>query len=294
MSKFTGLSAFPLTPIVHDKIDETAFIGLIHRLRDSGVDSITVLGSTGSYAYLTPGERARVARLAVDNAGNTPVFVGVGAMRTSQVLAHIDDAQEAGAQGILLAPMTYQSLTDDDVFELFRTVTDHTDLPVIVYDNPGTTHFSFTTEFYARIAALPGIASIKIPGVPTDPDEARAHVDSIKAVLPRPRDNRSIRGSIGGNRPERWMRCLVLGHRGHPSRTGIGHRPRGPGRRPRYRGSGLPTTGTTVGPVSGARRQLPGGGRHRGTPRLDADSFTAAADSGSRRLSACPCGAGDR
>lgn len=184
MSIFTGLSAFPLTPLVNDTVDEAAFSGLIGRLRDSGVDSITVLGSTGSYAYLTSDERARVARLATEHAGDIPAFVGVGALRTSQVLTHIDDAQAAGAQGILLAPMTYQPLTDDDVFELFRTVTDHTDLPVIVYDNPGTTHFTFTTELYARIAALPGIASIKIPGVPTDPDEARAHVDSIRAVLP--------------------------------------------------------------------------------------------------------------
>ena len=59
--------------------------------------------------------------------------------------------------------MTYQPLTDDDVFELFRTVTANSSLPVIVYDNPGTTHFTFTTELYGRIAELPGIASIKIP-----------------------------------------------------------------------------------------------------------------------------------
>ena len=37
---------------------------------------------------------------------------------------------------------------------------------------------------HARIAGLPGIASIKIPGVPTGPAEARAHVERIRAVLP--------------------------------------------------------------------------------------------------------------
>jgi 4-hydroxy-tetrahydrodipicolinate synthase len=68
--------------------------------------------------------------------------------------------------------MSYQPLTDDDVFELFRTVTEHTELPVIVYDNPGTTQFTFSTDLYARIARLPGIASIKIPGVSSDPDAA--------------------------------------------------------------------------------------------------------------------------
>lgn len=85
---------------------------------------------------------------------------------------------------MLLAPMTYQSLTHDDVFELFRTVAEHTDLPVIVYDNPGTTHFNFTLELYARIAELPGIASIKIPGVPADPGAALDHVAAIRGTVP--------------------------------------------------------------------------------------------------------------
>ena len=96
-----------------------------------------------------------------------------------------ENAEQAGASGLLLAPMTYQPLTDDDVFELFRTVTAHSPLPVIVYDNPGTTHFTFSTELYGRIAELPGIASIKIPGVPADPQQARARVEEIRAVVPK-------------------------------------------------------------------------------------------------------------
>lgn len=184
MSLFTGLSAFPLTPLADDQIDETAFVGLMQRLSTAGVDTITVLGSTGSYAYLSAGERDRITHLAVEHAGTTPVFVGVGALRTSQILANIDSAQRAGAAGLLLAPMTYQPLTDHDVFELFRTVTQHTDLPIIVYDNPGTTHFSFSNELYARITALPGIASLKIPGLPTEPVKAREHIAAIRAIIP--------------------------------------------------------------------------------------------------------------
>lgn len=180
----TGLSAFPLTPLRDDHVDEKAFAGLIERLADAGVDSITALGSTGSYAYLSPEERARVARSAVSHAGSTPVFIGVGGLRTSHVLAHVESAEAAGAAGVLLAPMTYQALSAQEVFGLYRAVTDATDLPVIVYDNPGTTHVTFTTELYARIAELPGIASLKIPGVPADPAAAEAHLARIRAAVP--------------------------------------------------------------------------------------------------------------
>ena len=133
----------------------------------------------------SPRRSASVARLAVDHADETPVFVGVGGLRTSQVLAHIDGAAAAGAAGVLLAPMTYQALTDTDVFELFRSVSEHTELPVIVYDNPGTTHFAFSTQLYARIAELPGIASIKIPAVPAELSAARDHVARIREMIPR-------------------------------------------------------------------------------------------------------------
>ncbi|WP_404320920.1 dihydrodipicolinate synthase family protein [Arthrobacter luteolus] len=179
---FTGLSAFPLTPLQNDAVDEGSFSALVSRLAESEVDSIAVLGSTGSYAYLSPEERGRVVQLAAAHKGSKPLIAGVGALRTSEVLANVRSAEEAGAAGILLAPVSYQVLTDEDVYGLFRDVTDATDLPVIVYDNPGTTHFTFSTELYGRIAELPGIASIKIPPPPAG--QARERIRSVRAVIP--------------------------------------------------------------------------------------------------------------
>lgn len=181
---FTGLHAFPLTPMRRDAVDEATFVQNISRLAGAQVDGITALGSTGSYAYLSREERDRVGRLAVEHAGSVPVTIGVSALRTSHVLAHVRDAEAAGANGVLLAPMSYQPLTDTDVVELYRTVTGETDLPVVVYDNPGTTHFTFTLDLYERIAALPGIRSIKIPAVPAEVGEARERVLRIRNVIP--------------------------------------------------------------------------------------------------------------
>ncbi|MFJ4616721.1 dihydrodipicolinate synthase family protein [Streptomyces sp. NPDC088812] len=182
---FTGLSAFPLTPIPGDgSVDEKAFAALVDRLAAAGVDSIGALGSTGSYAYLTREERARVARIAVEHADGVPVIVGIGALRTRQVLQAAEDAQNAGAAGVLLAPVSYQPLTDDDVFGLFEEVTANLSIPLVIYDNPGTTHFTFTDELYTRLARLPQVASVKIPALPADPAEARARVERLRRLLP--------------------------------------------------------------------------------------------------------------
>jgi 4-hydroxy-tetrahydrodipicolinate synthase len=57
-------------------------------------------------------------------------------------------------------------------------------VPLIVYDNPGTTHFAFTDELYARIAELPNVASIKIPPIPGRADAAAARIDAVRRRLP--------------------------------------------------------------------------------------------------------------
>jgi 4-hydroxy-tetrahydrodipicolinate synthase len=181
---FSGLSAFPLTPMSEDGVDEAAFVGLVQRLSTAGVDSIGALGSTGGYAYLSRAERLRVARLAVQTAGNIPVMVGVGALRTRDVLDLAADAQAAGVRGLLLAPVSYHKLSADEVFSLYDTVARHVSVPLCVYDNPGTTHFEFTDELHGRIAQLPNIRSIKIPGVPSDPEGARARIERLRALVP--------------------------------------------------------------------------------------------------------------
>lgn len=181
---FSGLSAFPLTPLKRGAIDERGFIRLVKRLVEAGVDSIGALGSTGNYAYLSPRERSHIARLAVDHAGDIPVIVGISALRTRDVLTLADDAQRLGASAVLLAPMSYQRLSDTEVFELYQTVTRELSVPLCVYDNPGTTHFEFSDQLHGRIAQLPSVGSIKIPGVPAAPDAARARVERLRGLIP--------------------------------------------------------------------------------------------------------------
>lgn len=181
---FTGLSAFPLTPFTADKPDEAAFLRLLQRLTEAKVDSLGVLGSTGSYAYLTRAQRRRITELAVAHSEAIPVMVSIGAVSTTEVLQLAEDAQQAGAAALLLPPLGYQALREEEVFTLYQTVARHVSVPICVYDNPGTTHFAFSDALLGRIAALPGIASIKIPGVPADLLAARERIAQLRSRLP--------------------------------------------------------------------------------------------------------------
>ncbi|MBL1267966.1 MAG: dihydrodipicolinate synthase family protein [Halomonas sp.] len=181
---FTGLSAFPLTPMNEQGIKEHEFAHLVAHLAEAGVNSIGVLGSTGSYAYLNHDERARVVQLSVENAVGTPVIAGIGALRTRDVLANAERAQQAGASGVLLAPVSYQKLTDNEVFDLYATVCQSLSVPLCVYDNPGTTHVEFSDELHGRIAQLPQVHSIKIPPVNKDIEPAKERVAGLRKLIP--------------------------------------------------------------------------------------------------------------
>ncbi|SHL62548.1 4-hydroxy-tetrahydrodipicolinate synthase [Roseovarius marisflavi] len=163
-SLFAGLSAFPLTPAnASGKVETDALQTLVARGVAAGVDSICVMGSTGIYAYLTRAERRRAIDAAVSVAGSTPILAGIGALRSDEAIALARDAQEAGARGLLLAPMSYTPLTQDEVFEHFQSVASATNLPLCIYNNPSTTHFQFSLPLLRRLADIPTIVALKNP-----------------------------------------------------------------------------------------------------------------------------------
>lgn len=171
MALFSGLSAFPLTPTdTHGRIMPDVMAQHLERLSLAGVDSIGLLGSTGSYAYLSPEERKRTVRVAADVlGGRVPLIVGVGALRTDEAEALSRDAAEAGAHGLLLAPVSYQKLTEEEVYQHFRAVAAAGGLPLCIYNNPSTTNFVFSEDLIVRLSQVPHIAGVKMP-LPTNGD----------------------------------------------------------------------------------------------------------------------------
>ncbi|MEV6201338.1 hypothetical protein AB0M64_15310 [Streptomyces sp. NPDC051771] len=105
-------------------------------------------------------------------------------MRARQVLQAAEDGQNAGVFGVLPTPVSCHPLTEEDVAGLFEEVAADLSVPLVIYDIPGTTHFPFTDVMYTRPAWLPQVASIKIPDLPADPEQTRAHVERLRRLLP--------------------------------------------------------------------------------------------------------------
>ena len=162
---FTGLSAFPMTPSDEDgRVQTDQLQRFLDRLKVADVGSVCLLGSTGTYAYLSRPERRRAIEAAVEGlACCLPLIVGVGAIRTDEACSLARDASIAGANALLLAPVSYTPLTQEEAFQHYQAVAAATDLPLCIYNNPGTTHFTFSLDLLERLANVPGIAAVKMP-----------------------------------------------------------------------------------------------------------------------------------
>jgi len=184
MALFRGFSAFPITPSDNSGVvDEAALCGILEKLATSGVDSVGLLGSTGIYVYLDRAQRRRAVEIAAKVLrGSIPLMVGVGALRTDDAVALARDAENAGADAVLLAPVSYIPLTQEEVYQHFLAVSAATDLPVCIYNNPTATHFTFSDDLLARLAHVPNIRAAKMPS----PERAAvpAELDRLRPLMP--------------------------------------------------------------------------------------------------------------
>lgn len=184
ISLFNGLSAFPITPCDDNGVVDTDALSiLVSRLAVAGVSSAGVLGSTGTYAYLNETQRQRAAQAAIDaGRGSLPVIIGVGALSTREAVSLAQHAATQGADGLLIAPISYTPLTEEEIYQHYCAIAAAADIPICIYNNPGTTHVHFSLDLLARLSHLPNVQAVKMP-LPADGDYVGA-LQTLKAALP--------------------------------------------------------------------------------------------------------------
>jgi 4-hydroxy-tetrahydrodipicolinate synthase len=183
--RFQGLSAFPITPADADgKVIPGDLRRIVRQSADAGVDSVCVLGSTGGFAYLDPDQRCVALDAAMAELdGSLPLIVGVGALRTDTAISLARHAKATGADALLVPPISYTPLTDDEVFTHYAAIADAGDLPVCIYNNPTTTHFTFSPDLLVRLSAIPQIRAVKMP-LPAQNDFG-IEITTLRARLPQ-------------------------------------------------------------------------------------------------------------
>ena len=124
----------------------------IDRLIDGGVHAIAPLGSAGEGTYLGDEEWAQVAKASIDRVNKrVPTIVSVSALTTAGAVRNARTAEALGANAVMVLPVSYWKLTDDEIVAHYQAISDAISIPLMLYNNPGTAGVDMSVDLIMRI-----------------------------------------------------------------------------------------------------------------------------------------------
>jgi 4-hydroxy-tetrahydrodipicolinate synthase len=162
--KYTGVFVVVCTPFDdHDQLDESALRRHIRWLVDDcKVHGILPCGSTGEFAFLSEQERKWVVAITVDEVKHqVPVIAGSAACATAEVIEYSQHYQDLGVDGVMVVPSYYGHLSQDELYYHYSMIAKNVELPVVVYNNPGTSGSDILPPTIARLAEFDNIVALK-------------------------------------------------------------------------------------------------------------------------------------
>ena len=147
---------------------------LARRLVADGVTGIVVSGTTGESPTLNREEKIALIK-AVKSAVDVPVIANAGTNDTRGSIANAKDAQEAGADGILLVAPYYNKPDQDMLYDHFAAIAGSVKIPAMLYNVPGRTAVTIQPQTVVRLShGVPNITSTK---------DASGDLDGITVIV---------------------------------------------------------------------------------------------------------------
>lgn len=141
-------------------LDGTARIAA--HLVEHGNDGVVVSGTTGESPTTTVEEDYEILRAVKDAVGDrATVIAGVGTNATAHSVELARGAAKVGVDGVLLVTPYYNKPSQSGVLHHFRTVSEASDLPVMLYDVPGRTGLPISLDTYAAAIEWDQVVAVK-------------------------------------------------------------------------------------------------------------------------------------
>src|SRR5690606_18738696 len=160
---FKGVIAYPVTPFDdNETVDIPLFKKQVERLVTNGSHGIAPLGSTGVMPYLNDSEKEAVTEATMQQvAGRVPTLVGVSNLTTEETMYHAKFAEKAGATAVMIIPMSYWKLTDEEIIKHYDAVASKISIPIMAYNNPATGGVDMSPSLLKRLLEIPNVTMIK-------------------------------------------------------------------------------------------------------------------------------------
>jgi 4-hydroxy-tetrahydrodipicolinate synthase len=129
---------------------------------ENGVHGLVPLGTTGESPTIKEEERKLIIKTVVDEVnGKIPVIVGTGTYSTEEAIRLSKEAQDLGADGLLVVAPYYNKPTQEGLYLHFKAISEAVDLPIIVYNIPGRTGVNVEVQTLVRLSQFNNIVAVK-------------------------------------------------------------------------------------------------------------------------------------
>ncbi|MDP6602883.1 MAG: dihydrodipicolinate synthase family protein [Rhodospirillales bacterium] len=154
MKQFRGSFPVIVTPFraSDSAFDEDAMRRFVDWQIEQGCHGLVTLGSMGEFYLVSDEERTRIVTTVVEQvAGRVPLLVGTMNIRNETAVRYSREAEELGADGLMITPPYYTAPTDDEIFDYYRDICEEVSIPVMLYNNPFTTNVDMSAALVGRL-----------------------------------------------------------------------------------------------------------------------------------------------
>lgn len=164
MAIFEGAGVALVTPFTstgevnYDKLEE-----ILEEQIAGGTDSIIICGTTGESSTMSHEEHLEVIRACCQMVkGRIPVIAGTGSNSTKEAVYMSQEAEKAGADGLLLVTPYYNKATQNGLVAHYTTIADAVKIPILLYHIPGRTGVTMKPETIVKLCKeVPNIVGVK-------------------------------------------------------------------------------------------------------------------------------------
>ena len=145
-----------------DQLDLPMFKKNIEAQMAAGVHGIILGGTLGEASTLTEDEKDILVKETVNivNA-KIPVIMNIAEQTTKGAISAAQKAQDLGAAGLMMLPPMRYKADDFETLTYFKAVARHTDLPIMIYNNPVDYGIKVTLDMFEELLESKNIQAVK-------------------------------------------------------------------------------------------------------------------------------------